>query len=139
MFNIQRYFWVIYITQNFYTRNSFSAASNHDVCSNSSGVNDKLPHSSFLSDNLWLNQCVQLLENYNIHYRYWKYFPPAHSSGNNVLNVPNLSMLGMYALIHVLCFCFLFLTSDIAMAAPTIANSSEVHATTSTSSSAILT
>ena len=56
----------------------------------------------------------------------------AHSSGNNVLNVPNLSLLRMYALTHVLCFRFLFLTSDIAMAAPTLANSSEVHATTST-------
>jgi len=69
----------------------------------------------------------------------WKYFPPAHSSGNNVLNVPNLSLLRMYALTHVLCFRFLFLTSDIAMAAPRLANINEVHATTSTSSSAILT
>jgi len=52
--------------------------------------------------------------------RYWKYFPPAHSSGNNVLNVPNLSLLRMYALTHVLCFRFLYLASDIAMAAPVL-------------------
>jgi len=64
---IQRYFRVIYITQHFYTCNSFSAASSHDICSKTIGVNDELPHSSFLSDNLWLNQCVQLLENCNIH------------------------------------------------------------------------
>jgi len=74
-------------------------------------------------------------------HRYWKCFSPAHSSGNNVLNVPNLSLLRTYAqLTHVLGFRFLFLPHyDIAVAAPSLANISQVHVTASTSSSAILT
>ena len=44
----------------------------------------------------------------------------------------------MYSLTHVLCFRF-FQAYDTAVAAPTLANISEVQATTSTSSSAILT
>jgi len=40
--------------------------------------------------------------------RYWKYFPPADSSGNNVLNAPNLSLFRMCSLTHILCLSFHF-------------------------------
>ena len=82
--------------------------------SNSVGVYCKLPHSSFFSGSTSVYSSSKIATSIR---RYWKYFPPAHSSGNNVLNVPNLSLLRMYSLTHVLCFRF-FLAYDTAVAAP---------------------
>ena len=70
--------------------------------------------------------------------RYWKYFSPTDSSGNNVLNVPNLSLFRIYSLTHVLCFRFRFLASAITPALPKLTNIRDVHASTISSSSAIL-
>jgi len=83
-------------------------------CSNSVGVNCKLPHASFLSGSTSVYSSSKIATSIR---RYLKYFPPAHSSGNNVLNEPNLSLLRMYSLTHVLCFRF-FLAYDTAVAAP---------------------
>ena len=64
-------------------------------------------------------------------------FGPSDSSGNRVLNVPNLFLFATYSFTQVLCFLLLF--PEIVSAAPILLLNKMLHVIITSSSSAILT